>query len=277
MTGTLHVVGTPIGNLADLSERARETLAAADVIAAEDTRRTGRLLQACGLPRRELLSVYDANERARVADVLELLREGKDVALVSDGGMPLVSDPGYRIVRAAAEAGSEVRAVPGPSAVTAALAVSGLPTDRWVFEGFLPRKAGERRARISSIVAEVRTVVLFESPKRVRALLADLAVAAGDRQIALCRELTKLHEEVIRGTAAEIGGVLGEVDPKGEVVIVLAGAGEAAPPDTEGALEEVRSRIAGGTKPREAARAVATAHGLAANDLYRAYLGSSRR
>jgi 16S rRNA (cytidine1402-2'-O)-methyltransferase len=277
VAGTLHVVGTPIGNLADLSERARATLAGADVVAAEDTRRTGRLLQACGLPKRELLSVYDANERARVDTVLGLLREGKDVALVSDGGMPLVSDPGYRLVHAAAGAGFDVRVVPGPSAVTAALAVSGLPTDRWVFEGFLGRKAGERRARIASLVTEPRTVVLFESPRRVRALLADLVEVAGDRPIALCRELTKLHEEVLRGTASEVAVALGDTDPKGEVVVVVAGAPGTAEPDRDGALDEMRSLVDEGARPREAARTVAASRGLAPNDLYRAYLAASRR
>ena len=271
MAGTLFVVGTPIGNLADLSARARETLAAADVVAAEDTRRTGRLLQAVGLPKRPMLSVFEANEDARIDAVLEALRAGKDVALVSDGGMPLVSDPGYRLVRAAADAGFDVRVVPGPSAVTAALAVSGLPTDRWVFEGFLPRKPAERRSRLDELLRDPRTLVVFESPRRVRATAAQLADLDPGRRVALCRELTKLHEETLRGTAAEVATALGEHDPKGEVVLVIAGAPTTTTPaDPARALEEVRTLVAAGSKPREAARTVAARTGLQANDLYRA-------
>jgi 16S rRNA (cytidine1402-2'-O)-methyltransferase len=272
VAGTLFVVGTPIGNLADLSERARETLASVDLIAAEDTRRTGRLLHGLGLPKRPLLSLFEANERARVDEVLAVLGEGRDVALVSDGGMPLVSDPGYRVVRAAAEAGLEVRVVPGPSAVTAALAVSSLPTDRWVFEGFLPRKSAERRARLGELIADPRTAVVFESPKRIRATLADLTTLDPGRRVALCRELTKLHEETLRGTAAEVAAASGDTDPKGEVVLVIAG-GVRPPADPDAALEEVRRLVAAGTKPREAAKAVAARTGLSANDLYRAVVG----
>lgn len=271
MAGTLFVVGTPIGNLADLSDRARETLASADVVAAEDTRRTGRLLQAVGLPKRPMLSVFEANERARVDELLGALRDGKDVALVSDGGMPLVSDPGYRLVRAAADAGFGVRVVPGPSAVTAALAVSGLPTDRWVFEGFLPRKPAERRSRLDELLRDPRTLVVFESPRRVRATLAELRDLDPGRRVALCRELTKLHEETLRGTAAEVAAALGDHDPKGEVVLVIAGGPSATTPaDPALALEEVRTLVAAGSKPREAARTVAAHTGLPANDLYRA-------
>jgi 16S rRNA (cytidine1402-2'-O)-methyltransferase len=277
VAGTLFVVGTPIGNLADLSDRARGALAAADVVAAEDTRRTGRLLQAIGLPKRPLISVFEANERARTDEVLALLHDDKDVALVSDGGMPLVSDPGYRLVRAVADAGLDVRVVPGPSAVTAALAVSGLPTDRWVFEGFLPRKANERRARLSALMADPRTAVVFESPKRVRSTLADLEELAPERRLALCRELTKLHEETLRGTAGEIAATLGEADPRGEVVLVLAGGGPARQEDPAAALEDVRALVAEGARPREAARQVAAGTGLSANDLYRAVVDDRRR
>jgi 16S rRNA (cytidine1402-2'-O)-methyltransferase len=271
VAGTLFVVGTPIGNLADLSARARETLAAVDLVAAEDTRRTGRLLQGMGL-RRPLLSVFEANERERIGEVLTVLRGGRDVALVSDGGMPLVSDPGYRLVRAATDAGLEVQVVPGPSAVTAALAVSGLPTDRWVFEGFLPKKATERRARLQEVMADPRTAVVFESPKRIRATLEAVAALDQDRRVALCRELTKLHERTVRGTAAEVAAALGDTDPKGEVVLVLAG-GTRPPADPAAALEDVRARVAAGVKPREAAKEVAARTGLAANDLYRAVVG----
>jgi 16S rRNA (cytidine1402-2'-O)-methyltransferase len=276
VAGTLHVVGTPIGNLADLSERARDTLAAAAVILAEDTRRTGRLLQGTGIDKRPMRSLFEANERARVDEVLALLREGRDVALVSDGGMPLVSDPGYRVVRAAADAGFEVRVVPGPSAVTAALAVSGLPTDRWVFEGFLPRKAGERRQRLEALATEPRTIVLFESPRRVRALLAELGDVVGDRRSALCREMTKLHEEVVRGTPAEMAATLGDTDPKGEVVLVIEGCADAPAADAASAIEEVRALVHKGARPRDASKTVAARTGVGANELYRAYVDGRR-
>ena len=173
VTGTLFVVGTPIGNLGDLAPRVRETLAAVDLIAAEDTRRTGRLLAHLELPDRHLLSFFEGNERERTEEVLRRLRDGATVALVTDGGMPTISDPGFRLVRACAAEGIDVRVVPGPSAVIAALAVSGLPTDRFVFEGFLPRKAGERRRRLAALADDPRTVVCFESPKRLRAMLAE--------------------------------------------------------------------------------------------------------
>ncbi|HEY7659361.1 MAG TPA: 16S rRNA (cytidine(1402)-2'-O)-methyltransferase, partial [Actinomycetota bacterium] len=203
MTGTLYVVGTPIGNLGDLSERSRETLERVDLVVAEDTRRTGRLLAHLGIDAR-MVSMFEGNERERTRSVLSRLRGGEDVALVSDGGMPLVSDPGYRLVHTCADEGIEVRVVPGPSAVTAALAVAGLPVDRWVFEGFLPRKAGERRARLRSLAADARTIVVFESPRRLESLVRDVVKELGERRIAVARELTKLHEEVIRGRASEV-------------------------------------------------------------------------
>jgi 16S rRNA (cytidine1402-2'-O)-methyltransferase len=267
MDGTLFVVGTPIGNLADLTDRARETLAAVDLIAAEDTRRTGRLLQAIGV-RSRMRSLHDANEAVRVDELLGVLRDGRDVALVSDGGMPLVSDPGYRLVRAAADAGIRVRAVPGPSAVLAALVVSGLPTDRFVFEGFLPRRAGDRRARVEALAAEPRTVVVFESPVRAAATLAELRDALGaDRPAAVCRELTKLHEQTHRGTLGELAAALTESPVRGEVVLVLGGA-PVAVGDLDAALARARADVAGGARPREAAKAAAAAHGVRANDVY---------
>ncbi|HEX6844767.1 MAG TPA: 16S rRNA (cytidine(1402)-2'-O)-methyltransferase [Actinomycetota bacterium] len=267
MDGTLFVVGTPIGNLADLTERARETLAAVELVAAEDTRRTGRLLQAIGV-RSRLLSVHDANEAGRVDEILAALREGCDVALVSDGGMPLVSDPGYRVVRAAAEAGLPVRVVPGPSAALAALVVSGLPTDRFAFEGFLPRRGGERRARLEALATDPRTIVFFESPVRVAATLADLRDAFGaDRPAAVCRELTKLHEETRRGSLGDLAAGLAGATVKGEVAVVVGGS---PPPagDLDGALAQARAQVAAGTRPREAAKAAASAHGVRANDVY---------
>jgi 16S rRNA (cytidine1402-2'-O)-methyltransferase len=272
VAGVLFLVGTPIGNLGDVSERSRATLADVDLVAAEDTRRTGRLLQHLGIAR-PLLSVFEGNERERVGPILDALREGRDVALVTDAGMPSVSDPGYRLVRACADAGLEVRVVPGPSSVTAALVVSGLPTDRFVFEGFLPRKAGDRRERLTALAPERRTVVLFESPNRIAATLRELADAFGaDRPAALCRELTKLHEEVVRGSLEEIAASLGGTVPKGEIVLVVGGRTAEPRPSMESLVAEARALVDEGARKREAAAAVAARHGVGANEIYRALI-----
>ena len=272
MSGTLFVIGTPIGNLADLSDRARETLADVDLVAAEDTRRTGRLLQGLGL-RKKLVSLHDANEQTRAPEVLAVLREGRSVALVSDGGMPLVSDPGYRLVHLCAEEGVDVRVVPGPSAVLAALVVSGLPTDRFAFEGFPSRKRGERTARLEELRHDPRTLVFFESPLRVRVLLEDLLAVLGDRRVALCRELTKLHEEVLRGRVSDVLAAAGDRALKGEVVVVIEGGGPPEP-DEGAALGEARSLIDTGVRARDAAREVAERRGMSANELYRSLLAT---
>lgn len=269
MAGTLYVVGTPIGNLGDLTDRARETLGAVDLVAAEDTRRTGALLKRIGV-RTRMVSLHDANERERTRELLDALRQGRDVAVVSDSGMPLVSDPGYRVVHAAAEAGVDVRVVPGPSAAIAALVVSGLPTDRFVFEGFLPRKKGERRTRLEALAADPRTIVLFESPNRVAATLSELLEVLGDRRVALARELTKLHEEVLRGRLSEVAE---RTEPlKGEVVLVVEGATEARSPDAEELAREAAELVEGGKRKKEAAAEVAKRHGASANAIYRALL-----
>jgi 16S rRNA (cytidine1402-2'-O)-methyltransferase len=276
MAGTLWLVGTPIGNLGDLTDRARETLAAVDVIAAEDTRRTGRLLRSFGLTERApMVSYFEGNERERTVELVHRLQEGADVALVTDGGMPGVSDPGYRLVRAAVDAHLDVRVVPGPSAVLAALVLSGLATDRFVFEGFLPRKAGERRTRLETLRTDDRTLILFESPRRVHALLLDVLDVMGDRQVAVARELTKLHEEVRRGRASEVLAEMGEAVPKGEVVVVIEGVTQAPAADMVACLTEAAALVAGGMKKREAAHQVADRHGISANELYRLLLGST--
>jgi 16S rRNA (cytidine1402-2'-O)-methyltransferase len=269
--GVLYVVATPIGNLGDLSDRARETLGAVDLVVAEDTRRTGRLLQAIGV-HASLRSFFEANERARTPAVVRELVDGRSVALVSDGGMPLVSDPGYRLVAACVEAGVEVRVVPGPSAVLAALVVSGLPTDRFSFEGFLPRTAGERRARLVAVAHDPRTLVFFESPRRVPGMLRDLLATVGDRRVALCRELTKLHEEVRRGTASEVLGSLEDDPLRGEVVVVVEGHRDGAPVDMAAAVASARALVADGARKRDAAHAVADGLGISANEVYRALL-----
>jgi 16S rRNA (cytidine1402-2'-O)-methyltransferase len=272
VTGTLFLVGTPIGNLGDLAPRAVETLAAVDLIAAEDTRRTGRLLARLELPDRPIVSFFEGNERERTEDVLRRLRDGSDVALVTDGGMPTISDPGFRLVRACGAEGIDVRVVPGPSAAIAALAISGLPTDRFVFEGFLPRKVGERRTRVQALVTDPRTVVCFESPKRIVATLAELLDVLGDRPAAIARELTKLHEEVLRGTLSELPALLDAATLKGEIVIVIGGAARTDAPDVGALVEEARTLIAEGARARDAAKSVAGKHGVSANDLYRQLL-----
>jgi 16S rRNA (cytidine1402-2'-O)-methyltransferase len=269
MSGRLYVVGTPIGNLGDLSERARETLASVDLVAAEDTRRTGKLLAHIGVKAR-MVSLFEGNESRRIEEILDRLREGDAVALVSDAGMPAVSDPGFRLLRAVAEAGVDIGVVPGPSAVTAALVVSGLPTDRWVFEGFLPRRAAERRARLRALAHDPRTVVLFESPLRVGTLLRDVLAELGDRRAALARELTKLHEEVVRGPVSEVLAWVLDAEPRGEIVVVIEGAEPAEPAeaDLDELVDEARRLVADGMRKREAAATVARRSGGSANAIY---------
>lgn len=273
VTGTLFLVGTPIGNLGDLAPRAVDTLAAVDLIAAEDTRRTGRLLAHLQLAGRPLLSFFEGNERERTEEVLRRLRDGATVALVTDGGMPTISDPGFRLVRACAAEGIDVRVVPGPSAAIAALAISGLPTDRFVFEGFLPRKVGERRSRLEALASDPRTIVVFESPKRVQAMLVEALDALGDRPAAVARELTKLHEEVLRGKLSELPGALDVATLKGEIVVVIGGADASDVLGADELVEEARALVAEGTRAREAAKSVAKRHGASANEIYRRLVG----
>jgi 16S rRNA (cytidine1402-2'-O)-methyltransferase len=230
VTGRLQVIATPIGNLADLSERAREALAQADIIAAEDTRHTGALLKALGLAT-PLLSLHEHNESRRVPALLTRLAQGERVALVSDAGTPLLSDPGYELVRAAISAGFEVSAIPGPSAITAALAVAGLPTDRFCFEGFLPARERERRAALEALAHERRTLVFFEAPHRIAAALADMAAVLGpEREAVVARELTKAHETLYRGTLSELAArAATEANfARGEITLVVRGAPAAA-------------------------------------------------
>jgi 16S rRNA (cytidine1402-2'-O)-methyltransferase len=270
VAGTLWLVGTPIGNLGDVTVRARETLAAADLIACEDTRRTRALLTYLGIPAPRLLSFHEGNERRRIAEVLGRLRSGDQVALVSDAGMPGLSDPGYRLVAACAQDGIPVDVAPGPSAAIAALVISGLPTDRFVFEGFLPRRAGARRARLQELASEPRTVVLFESPRRLQALLREASESLGDRLAAVVRELTKAHQEVRRGPLSELAAAIEEV--RGEVVVVIEGA----PPGEAPALEDLRARVdalmASGVTRREAASRVAAETGASRRAVYEASL-----
>ncbi len=222
MAGTLLVVATPIGNLEDITLRALRVLRETTIIACEDTRRTRKLLSHYNIHGKTIISYHEGNERERADELLKFLREGRDVALVSDSGTPCISDPGYRITRAAAESGISVVPIPGPSAATAALSASGLPTDRFVFEGFLPRKGIQLRNRLMELASEKRTVVIYESVHRIDKTLAELAEVLGDREAVIFREMTKSHEETIRGRLSELAE--SEFPRKGEFVMVIRGA-----------------------------------------------------
>jgi 16S rRNA (cytidine1402-2'-O)-methyltransferase len=261
--GALVLVGTPIGNLGDLAPRAVEALVAADAICCEDTRRTGKLLQHAGVPRRPLIVVNDHTEDGAVAGVLERLGRGERVAVVSDAGMPGIADPGERLVQAALEAGHRVEVVPGPSAAVTAVVASGLPAGRWVFEGFLPRKGSGRTERLGEVAAERRTVVLYEAPHRIARTLADLMAACGaERRVSVGRELTKLHEETWRGTLEGALAWATDTPPRGELVLVLDGAAPPEPADDEAIAGAVQARLDAGDTARDAAAAVAAALGI---------------
>ena len=270
MPGTLYVVATPIGNLQDLSPRAASVLRSVDVVASEDTRRTGTLLAHVGA-RPRLLSFHAHSGPRRTTALLEILAEGRDVALVTDAGTPAVSDPGYDLVAAARAAGSSVVGVPGPSAVTTALSASGLTADRYLFLGFVPRKGAERRRVLARPADEEWTVVLFEAPGRVAALLRDLAALAPGRQAVVARELTKIHEEFRTGTVEELGDYYSITEPKGEVTVLLAGTGvPPEPPDrSDEARALARSLLAEGSTRREATRRLVSELGLPRNEAYR--------
>jgi 16S rRNA (cytidine1402-2'-O)-methyltransferase len=267
VSGRLVVCPTPIGNLEDVTLRVLAALREADVVACEDTRRTRVLLDRYGV-RARLVSYHEHNEQARAAELVRRMRDGEVVALVSDAGMPLVSDPGYVLVRGCVAAGLPVEVLPGPSAAITALVASGLPADEWRFHGFLPRKRGELRR----LLAEPGpTLVAFESPRRVPGTLALLAEIDPERDAAVCRELTKAHEEIVRGSAAELAARYADSPPKGEVVLVLAPRSAPEPESTEPAgLDALRRLVDAGARPRKAAAVVAELTGGSANALYRA-------
>lgn len=270
------LAATPIGNLGDASVRLREALEEAQVVASEDTRVTQRLLAGLGIANRpRLIALHEHNERQKAAELVELARD-TDLLVLSDAGMPTVSDPGYPLVQAAVAAGVGVTAIPGPSAVITALAVAGLPTDRFSFEGFLPRKAGDRARRLAELAGDRRTLVFFEGPSRLAASLTSLAEAFGaDRQAAVCRELTKLYEEVRRGGLGELAE-WAAAGVRGEICIVVAGAEERAP-DATTALDRVLGLAASGTRLKDAASLVAAETGLGKRDLYEAALAARSR
>lgn len=269
------LAATPIGNLGDASQRLVDALESATVIAAEDTRTAQRLLQALAVAARpRLIALHDHNEKERAAELVELARDA-DLLVLSDAGMPTVSDPGYALVAAAAAAGVTVTAIPGPSAVTTALAVSGLPTDRFAFEGFAPRRPGDRRRVFAELASEQRTLVFFESPARLAATLSDLADAfGGDRRAAVSRELTKLYEETVRGTLDELAAWAAD-GVRGEIVVVVAGAPprQVAFPD---AVTQVLELVRAGTRLKDAASEVSGLTGHSARELYQAALAVRR-
>jgi 16S rRNA (cytidine1402-2'-O)-methyltransferase len=269
--GRLAVISTPIGNLGDLSPRARDELAAAELVAAEDTRRTGQLLTTLGLSR-PLVSLHEHNERERIDELLEKLRAGARIALVSDAGTPLLSDPGFELVRRVAQEGMSVVAVPGPSAITAALSIAGLPTERFTFEGFLPARLGERRARLAELAAEARTLVFFEAPHRIAETLEDMAAGFGSaRRAAVARELTKVFETVYRGTLSDLAAqARSDANfTRGEITVVVEGAPrateDAAPrAQLDATLTVLLSELA----PSKAAALAARLTGAKRNEAY---------
>ncbi|HWC27305.1 MAG TPA: 16S rRNA (cytidine(1402)-2'-O)-methyltransferase [Solirubrobacteraceae bacterium] len=264
--GRLIVCPTPIGNLEDVTLRVLSALREADVVACEDTRRTRVLLERYGVSAK-LVSYHEHNERARAAQLVERMQRGDVVALVSDAGTPLVSDPGFVLVRACVGAGLAVEVLPGPSAALSALVASALPADTWRFVGYLPRKRGD----FAQLMGAPETIVAFESPNRVAASLAALAAIDPRRPVAVCRELTKVHEEIVRGTASELAERYAEQAPRGEVVLVIGGA-PAVEPAIAPALAALRKLVAAGAKPRAASSVVASLTGVKANTLYRALM-----
>jgi len=274
--GRVVLAATPIGNLGDASPRLRELLETADVVAAEDTRRLHRLVQGLGLTvSGRIISYHEHNERERAEELLEFVAEGQTILVVSDAGMPAVSDPGFRLVSAAVDAGVLVTAIPGPSAVLTALALSGLPTDRFTFEGFLPRKTGERLGTLRELAQERRTMVFFEAPHRLEVMLTALREVFGaERQAAVCRELTKTYEEVIRGSLDELVAWAGSGEVRGEIAVVVGGAGEPEASRPEDHIGAVSALTAGGMRLKEAVAVVAESQGVSKRELYQAVLAA---
>jgi 16S rRNA (cytidine1402-2'-O)-methyltransferase len=275
MPGALVVCPTPIGNLDDITIRARDALVAADYVACEDTRRTGGLLDKLGIrPAPPLVSIHEGNEATRALELAQRIERGDLVVLVSDAGMPAVSDPGFRLIRRCIDRNLDVTVLPGPSVIPVALVASGLPTDRWRFEGFLPKRAGE----MERVLRSTETVVAFESPRRIGDSLAALASIAPDRPAAVCREMSKMHEEVSRGSLGELARRF-RGDVKGEIVLVIAPASseEHDDKDVGFAVDALRHLVQSGARPRAAASVVAALTGTRANDLYRALTGREPR
>jgi 16S rRNA (cytidine1402-2'-O)-methyltransferase len=277
--GQVVLAATPIGDPEDASPRLRRLLATADVVAAEDTRRLAGLLQRLDVRTTgRVVSHHEHNEAARAEELLDVVRGGGTVLVVSDAGMPTVSDPGFTLVRAAVAAGLPVTSAPGPSAVLTALAVSGLPTDRFCFEGFLPRRPGDRRRVLETLARDPRTTVFFEAPHRLAETLTTMAEVLGaDRPAAVCRELTKTYEEVVRDTLAGLVTWAGEREVRGEICVVVGGAPPQGPPDVADLAPEVLARVDGGERLKEVVAEVAQAAGVPKRDLYAAALSARTR
>lgn len=273
MAGRLVVCPTPIGNMGDISDRVRKALAEVDVVACEDTRRTGMLFERLEIETPRLISNHEGNEEDRAKQLAQAIERGAKVALVTDAGTPGLSDPGFRLIEACIERDLDLEVLPGPSAITTALVASGLPPSRWRFEGFLPRRAGE----LERVLQSTDTVVAFESPRRLPASLQALAALAPDRPAAVCRELTKLHEEVARGSLADLARQFRD-DVKGEIVVVIAPSRRrAASPDTAFAVDALRRLVQAGARPRAAAQVVAALTGTRPNELYKELTGREPR
>jgi 16S rRNA (cytidine1402-2'-O)-methyltransferase len=272
-TGQLVLVATPLGNLGDISRRALELLSIADVVYCEDTRHSRTLFSAYDIAvHGRLQSLHEHNEASQCAEVIERVRAGQTVVLISDAGTPAISDPGSRVVAAVADAGLSVSTVPGPSALIAALTISGLDTERFCMEGFVPRKRGERDALFEQWAREERTVVFYESPQRLANTLEELASRFATRRVAVAREITKLHEEVVRGTLEEVAAVFGAREVLGEVVVVLEGAQALAPVDPAMVRSALREQLNSGASVRDAVASVADALGVSHRDAYRVAL-----
>ncbi len=271
MRGTLYIVATPIGNLEDITFRALRVLKEADLIAAEDTRRTKKLLTHYNIST-PLTSYYDEVEREKAAELVKQLQSGKNIALVSDAGTPTVSDPGFRLVREAVRAGAPVVPVPGASALLAVLSASGLPTDRFVFEGFLPAKRRERRERLQSLAQETRTQVFYEAPHRLRETLADILEIFGDREAVFGREVTKAYEEFVRGRVSDALAAIERKEPRGEITLAVAGfAGEASSIDAK-IEDEIANLLGKGLRVKEIAEILGEKFGYPKKDIYRMVL-----
>ena len=272
MPGKLTVCPTPIGNLGDITSRVRNALAESDLIACEDTRRAGRLLELLELPAPRLVSYHEQNEADRARELAQMIERGDSVVLISDAGTPAISDPGYRLIRACIDRDLEIEVLPGASSVTTALVASGLPAHRFRFLGFLPRRSGE----LERVLQSPETVVAFESPRRLPESLAALATLAPDRPAAVCRELTKLHEEIARGTLGELMRRFRD-DVRGEIVLVIGPARETASTDIGFAVDALRGLVRAGARPRAAASIVSALTGVPANELYRGITGRDPR
>ena len=268
MSGSLYIVPTPIGNLEDITFRAVRVLKEVDLIAAEDTRHTQVLLNHYDI-RTAVTSYHEHNERAKARELVEQLRQGRSIALLSDAGTPMISDPGYRLVVEAIRAGVQVIPLPGPSAVTAALSAAGLPTDRFGFEGFLPAKKSERRSALEALKKDTKTLIFYEAPHRLKETLADMAEIFGDREVAIGREISKVHEEFLRGALRGILATVEQQTVRGEITLVVQGATSGAPVTEEGVISEIRQLAENGMRVKEISELVGAHHGISKREVYR--------